>query len=74
MESIFTSKKDTGNKKSAAKQSSLLANESFKKSDQANPFATISEESKHTENIVFKSKEAPEDAEMHYEDDHRQQY
>ena len=74
MESIFTSKKDTGNKKSAAKQSSLLANEAFKKSDQVNPFAAISEESKKTENIVFKSKEAPEDADMNYEDDHRQNY
>ena len=73
MESIFTAKKDSATKQakiSAAKQSSLLANDAFKKSDQLNPFATASEESKHIETIVFKSKETPNDAVMHYDEDH----
>jgi hypothetical protein len=68
MESIFTSKKDA--KKSQAKQSSLLANEAFKKTDQQNPFTTASEESKQTENVVFKSKEVIEDADMQEDDTH----
>lgn len=69
MESIFASKKEA--KKPSAKQSSLLANEAFKKADQPNPFTAASEESKQTENVVFKSKEVIDDADMHEDDTHQ---
>jgi hypothetical protein len=67
MESIFQSKKDksgkkegeptagTSSKRNASKQSSLLANDVFKKIDQGHPFAMASEESKQSEPVVFKS-------------------
>ena len=47
----------------------MLANDAFKKVEQANPFGNASEESKHIETVVFKSKETPNDVTMNYDED-----